>query len=179
MRGLDFDFIQDGIHGRFVCDSNAYHQRFSGPIFWSESVDTTLPGYSLGASDSLNAAACQQLCLETPGCVAIDFVTFGTTNCFVKYKTRFEKPVIRFVGVIYYDFTRTTPGRCNSIQCGAVIARSIVSKLFTKDTHSSPVRARYGVYFVYPASDWCSGWVLPIIYVISYYIGPYYKATRL
>ena len=33
---------------------------------------------------------------------------------------------------------------------------SIFSKIFTKDTHSSPVRARYGVSLVGSASDWYS-----------------------
>ena len=48
-----------------------------------------------------------------------------------------------------------------------------------KTPHISPVRARYGVSFVDPASDWYSAWVPATIYVISYYIRPRYKGTRL
>ena len=39
------------------------------------------------------------------------------------------------------------------VQCGAIIMRSIFSQIFTEDTHSSPVRARYRVSFVDSASD--------------------------
>ena len=39
------------------------------------------------------------------------------------------------------------------IQCGAVITRSAFSKILAKDNHSSPVRARYGVYFADQISD--------------------------
>ena len=40
------------------------------------------------------------------------------------------------------------------IQCGAVITRSIFSKVSQKIPNSSLVRAWYGVSFVDPASDW-------------------------
>ena len=43
-------------------------------------------------------------------------------------------------------------------------------KYSQKTSHSSPVRARYEVSFVNPASDWYSAWVPAIIYAISYYI---------
>ena len=45
--------------------------------------------------------------------------------------------------------------------------------------HSSPIRARYVVSFVDPASDWYSASVPVIIYVISYNIGLHYNGTRL
>ena len=64
------------------------------------------------------------------------------------------------------------------IQCGAIIT-SIFSKIFTKDTHSLPVRVRYGVSFVDPAYDWYSAWVPGIICAISYYIEPRYSGTLL
>ena len=48
-----------------------------------------------------------------------------------------------------------------------------------KTPHSSPVRARYRVSIVDPASDWYSPWVPAIIYAISYCIGPCYNGTRL
>ena len=65
-------------------------------------------------------------------------------------------------------------------QCGVVITRSYFPQIFTKDIHSSPVRARYrSVSFVGPASDWYSAWVPANIYAISYYIGPRYNGTRL
>ena len=41
-----------------------------------------------------------------------------------------------------------------------------------------PVRARYGVSFVDPASDWYSTLVRVIIYVKSYNITPHYNDTR-
>ena len=41
--------------------------------------------------------------------------------------------------------------------------------------HSSPVRPRYGVSFVDPASDWCSASVPAIIYAISYDIVKHFK----
>ena len=63
------------------------------------------------------------------------------------------------------------------LQYGAVITRSIFSDIFTKD--SLPIRARYGLCFVDPASDWHSASVPVIIYVISYNIGPHYNNTRL
>ena len=55
------------------------------------------------------------------------------------------------------------------IQYDAIIIGSILS---LKTLHSSPIRERYGVSFVDPASDWYSAWVPVIIYVISYSIGP-------
>ena len=52
-------------------------------------------------------------------------------------------------------------------------------KYSQKTPHSSPVRARYGVYFVNAASDWYSASVPVIIYVISYDSGARYNGTRL
>ena len=49
--------------------------------------------------------------------------------------------------------------------------------MFTKDTHSSPVRASYGVCFVDPASDWYSTWVPAIIYAIFYCTGLCFNGT--
>ena len=60
------------------------------------------------------------------------------------------------------------------LQCGAVITRSIFSQKSQKT-----VRARYGVSFVDPASDWYSTSIPLIIYVMSYNIGPRYNGTRL
>ena len=68
-----------------------------------------------------------------------------------------------------------------SLQYSAMpfITWSISSKIFTKDTHSLPVRVRYGVSFVGPASEWYFAWVPAIIYAISYYTGPHYNSTQL
>ena len=57
------------------------------------------------------------------------------------------------------------------IQCGAVIAQSISSQIFTKTPHSSPV--------VDPASDWYSASVLVNIYAIYYSIIPCFNGTRI
>ena len=65
------------------------------------------------------------------------------------------------------------------VQCSNVIKRSIFSKIFTKTSHSTPVRARYGVSFVDSASDWYSAWVPAIIFAKSYYNGPCYNSFRL
>ena len=56
------------------------------------------------------------------------------------------------------------------VQCGAVITRS---------THSSPVRARYGVSFVDIASDWYFASAPAIFNAISYCFVPRYNGTRL
>ena len=48
-----------------------------------------------------------------------------------------------------------------------------------KAPHSSPVRARYGVSFVDPGSDWYSSSVSTIINAVSYYIAPRYNGTLL
>ena len=52
-------------------------------------------------------------------------------------------------------------------------------KYSQKTTHSSPIRPRYGVSFVDPASDWYFASLPVIIYVISYNIGPCHNGTRL
>ena len=48
-----------------------------------------------------------------------------------------------------------------------------------KTVHSSPVRVKYGVLFVDPASDWYSASIPVIINVMSYNIGPCYNGTQL
>ena len=47
----------------------------------------------------------------------------------------------------------TAAERQNHLQCGAVITRSIFSKILSETPHSSPVRARYGVFVVILKSD--------------------------
>ena len=66
--------------------------------------------------------------------------------------------------------------RCK-IQCGAVISRSIFSKILTKHTHSSPVRSRYGVSFVNQKSDLVNAFVAELLYEISRFIGPRHNGT--
>ena len=65
------------------------------------------------------------------------------------------------------------------IQCDAVITRSIFSKIFTKTPHSSHLRARYGMSFVYSTSDWYSASIPAIICAISYYTEPCDNGTWL
>ena len=65
------------------------------------------------------------------------------------------------------------------LQYGAVIARSIFSKILTKAPHSLPVRARYGEPFVYLNSDLYSTSFIASIYAAPCYIGPRYNGTRL
>ena len=48
-----------------------------------------------------------------------------------------------------------------------------------KTPHASHNRASYGMYFVDPATDWCSVLAAVIICVISYNIGTRYGGTRL
>ena len=67
----------------------------------------------------------------------------------------------------------------SDIHCSAVKTQSIFSQNIHKTPHSSPVRARYGVPYVDPASDWYSVTVPVIIYEISYNIGPRYNGTWL
>ena len=64
------------------------------------------------------------------------------------------------------------------LACSAVIMTLIFSQIFLKIPHTSPVKARYGVSFVDPASDWYSASVLQIIYVISYNTGLCYNGTH-
>ena len=79
----------------------------------------------------------------------------------------------------YMKLHTTTTQDCLDIQCGAVITRSIFCQNPQKTPHSSPVRARYGVYFVNLASEWYSASVPVIIYTISYNIGSRYNGTQL
>ena len=52
------------------------------------------------------------------------------------------------------------------IKCGVVITRTIFSTIPTQDTHSSPVRARYG-------DMGCLLWVQPLIYVLPQFLHLY------
>ena len=65
------------------------------------------------------------------------------------------------------------------LQCRAVITRSIFPKYSQRTPHSSPARARYGVYFVDPKSGWHSDAFPVIIHVICYNIRPRYNGTQL
>ena len=66
---------------------------------------------------------------------------------------------------------------CFYIQCGAVLTRSIFSKILTIDTTYS--RARYGVSFVSSKYDLYSGAVITILCAISWHIVPRYNGTAL
>ena len=66
---------------------------------------------------------------------------------------------------------------CNTVR--RVMTWSNFPKIFTKDTHSSPVRATYGVSFGGSASDWYSASVPAMICAISCCIRPRYNGTRL
>ena len=63
------------------------------------------------------------------------------------------------------------------VQHDAVITRSIFSS--QNIFHSSPVRARYGIYFVGSNCDLYFASVTAVVYAISFYIGPSYNGTRL
>ena len=49
-----------------------------------------------------------------------------------------------------------------TVQCGAVITRSIFSNSVTKPLHISPVRAIYWVSFVITKSELCNGWATTV-----------------
>ena len=61
-----------------------------------------------------------------------------------------------------------------SIYSVVPLKRGQFSQIFT---NSLPVRSRYGVSFVDPASDWYSASLSDNIEAISYYIGPRYNGT--
>ena len=65
------------------------------------------------------------------------------------------------------------------IQCSGVTTWSIFSNKLTTDTHSVPVRARYGVSVVSLKSDLRSATVIAVLYVILWKIGQRYNGTRL
>ena len=67
----------------------------------------------------------------------------------------------------------------DSIQCGAIITWSIFSKVLKNSSHSSPMRARYGVPFASLMFDLCSAIVSAVLNVISSQIWPCYNGTRL
>ena len=71
--------------------------------------------------------------------------------------------------------SRARTGNHITLQCDAVITRSILSKYSQKTPHSSP----YGASFVDSASDWYSASVPAMMYAISCYIWPRYNGTRL
>ena len=58
-------------------------------------------------------------------------------------------------------------------------AVTLLTNIHKRHPHGSPFRARYGVSFVDPRSDWYSDSFHVIIYVISCNIGPCYCGTRL
>ena len=57
------------------------------------------------------------------------------------------------------------------IQGDAVITRSVFFQIFTKSSHSSPVRPRYGVYFVDTNFDLYPASVTATLNAITHYIG--------
>ena len=64
------------------------------------------------------------------------------------------------------------------IESGAVITWLIFPQILKNTPHSASIVARYGVSFVYPASDWYSASV-PIIICVKYYnFGVPYNGTR-
>ena len=70
-----------------------------------------------------------------------------------------------------------TNGKFN-IQCGAVITRSILSKILTKDPpNSSPIRGKYGVSFVSQNSDLVNASVIEVLQKIACNIGLCYNDT--
>ena len=56
---------------------------------------------------------------------------------------------------------------------------NFLTNIHKNTPHSSPVKARYGVYFVDSTSDWYSASIPAMIYVVAYFIGPRYNSTRL
>ena len=77
------------------------------------------------------------------------------------------------------DYITFSPLSNPVILCGAVITRLIFSRIVTKDTHSSPVRARYGVSFVGSDSRLYSDLVTAVVCAIVCSIGSRYNGTRL
>ena len=68
----------------------------------------------------------------------------------------------------------------NRMYSAAPLNRGKFSQKYSQKTpHSSPVRSRYWVSFVVPASYWQSASVPVIIYVISDNVEPRYNGTRL
>ena len=76
----------------------------------------------------------------------------------------------------WYTYIRI--GKHIHIESGAVITWLIFPQILKNTPHSASVVARYGVSFVYPASDWYSASV-PIIICVEYYnFGVPYNGTR-
>ena len=65
------------------------------------------------------------------------------------------------------------------IRCSDVIARSILSQIFTKDSPGLARQSEVWESFVVPASNWCSASVPVNIYVIFYNAGQRYNDGRL
>ena len=65
------------------------------------------------------------------------------------------------------------------IRCSDVIARSILSQIFTKNSPGLARQAEVWESFVVPASNWCSASVPVNIYVIFYNAGQRYNDGRL
>ena len=79
---------------------------------------------------------------------------------------------------ILFGVLSTSNMQC--IELNKSIKYSQFSHKYSQNTpHNSPIRSRYGVSFVGPASYRCSVSVSVIIYVISYNNGPRYNSTRL
>ena len=70
-------------------------------------------------------------------------------------------------------------GPINSIQCDAIITRSIFSQIPIKSPDSSPVTLRYGVSLVDSNTDLYLTSIAAVLYVISCYTGPCYNGTPL
>ena len=85
----------------------------------------------------------------------------------------FEKEVNQNVFFLFQVSVKTSRSRCR------YNAVTFLINIHKKTSHSSPVRASYGVSFVDQASDWYPASVPLIIYITSYNIGMCYNGTRL
>ena len=65
------------------------------------------------------------------------------------------------------------------MQCGAVITRSILSKILTKDTPQLARKGEVCGVFVSLMFDLCSAIVIAVLNIISWQIWPRYKGNRL
>ena len=80
----------------------------------------------------------------------------------------------------YLCISRHVPDRWVNIhvQCGVDIMQSVFSKVFSKDTHSLPVRATYGVSFMYWNSDVYSTSTPAMMYTVPVHVWPCNKASN-
>ena len=65
------------------------------------------------------------------------------------------------------------------IQYNAVIMLSIFPKFLQNTPHSSPIKVRYGVYFVCSNFDFYLAPVTALMYAVSCHVVPCYNGTRL